>query len=95
MTNETVQVVDDAEAEQYLGLVGGEPLARLDYRERDGVRTLLHTEVVPRARGRGLAAAFVGQVLEMIRHEPRRVAVVCPYVKQFLARHPEYRDVVR
>ena len=95
MTGDAIQVVDDADAGQYLGLVGGEALARLDYQERDGVRTLLHTEVVPRARGRGLAADFVRQVLEGIRREHRRVAVVCPYVTRFLARHPEYRDVVR
>ena len=95
MTTDIVEVVDDADAEQYLGLVGGETLARLDYQERDGVRTLLHTEVVPRARGRGVAAAFVRQVLDGLRRESRTVAVVCPYVTKFLARHPEYRDVVR
>jgi predicted GNAT family acetyltransferase len=58
-------------------------LAVANYRLADNVMTLTHTEVPPQARGHGLVA------------RARRLKVVagCSFVRDFLAKHPEYHDL--
>lgn len=75
--------------------VGGE-VASLVYRDRtDGTLVLVHTEVPKALQGHGLADQLAKTALEYARSSGRRVAVVCPFVKAYLERHPEYRDVLR
>ena len=74
--------------------VEGRRAGLLQYRERDGMLDLLHTEVDPAFRGRGLAAALVRAALDQVRAANQRIVPSCPYVAAFVERHPEYRDIV-
>ncbi len=58
-----------------------------------GTLDFQHTEVPPELRGRGIAAALVRQALEDVRARGERIIATCPYVKEFLARHPEYQPL--
>jgi len=70
-------------------------VASLVYRDRtNGALVLVHTEVPEALRGHGLADQLAKAALEYARTSGRRVVVVCPFVKAFLDRHPEYRDVL-
>jgi len=61
-----------------------------------GDRTLdfQHTQVAPELRGRGIADALVRQALDDVRARGERIIATCPFVKSFLARHPEYQDLL-
>lgn len=61
-----------------------------------GERTLdlQHTEVARELRGRGVADVLVRHALEDVRARGERIIPTCPFVKAFLARHPEYQPLV-
>ncbi len=66
----------------------------LDYRLSDGVVTILHTEVPYALRGRGLAGRLVRAAFEYAREAGLKVAPRCSYAAEWVARHPEYADLV-
>lgn len=72
----------------------GRPAGHLQYRERDGMLDLVHTEVDPAFQGRGLAALLVRAALDDARAAGQRVVPSCAYVAAFIERHPEYRELV-
>jgi uncharacterized protein len=66
--------------------------AVLAYREGDGRVTLIHTEVPPELRGRGLADALARTALDDARQRRLAVRPLCPFVHAFMKRYPEYAD---
>jgi uncharacterized protein len=66
----------------------------LNYKLADGVMTLVHTETPPAARGRGLASQLVQGALDNARSRGLKVVPVCWFVRDYLVKHPEYRDLV-
>jgi uncharacterized protein len=63
--------------------------AFLEYRLNGDSITLLHTEVPEQLSGRGLGGALVHAALKFAREQKLRVAVRCPFVSQYLRRHPQ------
>lgn len=74
--------------------VAGEVAGFVTYRRRDGELALLHTEIDDAHQGEGLAARLVRDVLDRARVDGLAVVPYCPYVAGYLARHPEYLDLV-
>jgi len=68
-------------------------IAFSNYRTADGVLTVLHTEVPKQLEGRGIGSALVRGVLEIARAQGLKVNALCPFVKGYLDRHPEYADL--
>lgn len=64
------------------------------YVEDDGRRIFFHTEVDDEFEGQGLAKVLVARALDDTRAAGLRVVPMCPYVKRFVDRHPEYADLV-
>ena len=54
-----------------------------------------HTEVVEAAGGRGVGSALAGGALDQVRASGRHVVPLCPFIRAYVARHPEYQDLVR
>ena len=69
--------------------------AFMNYRLAGGVMTLDHTETPVAARGRGIASRLVEGVLETARARGLKVVPRCPFVRAYLTKHPEYRDLVQ
>jgi uncharacterized protein len=68
--------------------------AVLDY-ELDGTRMIFtHTFVPPEFRGQGIAEKLVRAALADARDRQRRVVPQCSYVAKFIARHPEFQDLL-
>jgi uncharacterized protein len=92
--------VDDARvvnntADQRYELWIGEALAGLIlYRSRVEALALLHTEVYDEFEGQGLASTLVAGALDDIRERGLRLIPICPFVRSYLERHPEYGDLV-
>ncbi len=53
-----------------------------------------YTQVVPARRGRGLADVLVREVLDTARARGQQLLPQCPYVSAWIARHPDYLDLV-
>ncbi len=75
-----------------LALDGGTALVA--YRV-DGERlVLIHTEVPEQFAGQGVGSRLAKGVFELIRASGRKAVVRCPFLKAWIAKHPEYDDVV-
>ena len=75
-------------------LEDGGVTAFMIYRVAGDVITFLHTETPVAARGRGLASRLVQGALYLARARGLKVVPRCAFVLAYLAKHPEFRDVV-
>lgn len=69
-------------------------VAYLEYSLTDNVLELIHTEVPDKLRGLGLASSLAETALQWAREHHVKVDVVCPLVLDYIAKHPEYSDLV-
>ncbi|HEX8755886.1 MAG TPA: GNAT family N-acetyltransferase [Steroidobacteraceae bacterium] len=89
----THAVRDDGERRRFELEVGGE-LAFIDYL-RDGSNVVMtHAEVPPELRGGGVGSALVNGALALVRERGGKVVPLCPFVAQYMRRHPETRDLL-
>ncbi len=65
-----------------------------DYRLVDGVMQMTHTEVHPALRGGGIAAELVEVALAHARASGLKVEPLCSYVRAYMRRHPQARDLL-
>lgn len=61
-----------------------------------GEKTLVfsHTYVPPELRGRGIAEELVRQALEDVRQRGYKVIPSCWFVRVYIDRHSQYRDLL-
>jgi uncharacterized protein len=71
-------------------------IAYISYAEPDE-RTidLQHTMVPETDRGQGVGSALVRTAITHARRQGKRVIPTCPFVKQWLERHPDQGDVLK
>jgi predicted GNAT family acetyltransferase len=90
-----MQVEHDSGNNRFVVHTGGED-AELAYAVlEDGALDLLHTYVPPEARDQGIADALAHEAFAHVRAEGKKVVASCAFVRAWLRRHPEERDVVR
>jgi uncharacterized protein len=70
-------------------------VARSFYELVDDVITFVHTEVPPELGGRGIGSLLVQGALEKVRAEGLRVVPQCPFVKAWIGKHPQYKDLLK
>jgi hypothetical protein len=76
-------------------MASGGAVAFVDHRRAgDGRIALLHTEVPQALSGQGVGSKLVRGVLDSIRAEGGRAVPRCEFVAAYVARHPEYRDLL-
>ncbi len=66
-----------------------------NYKRDSGVITILHTEVPKELNGRGIGSALVRGLLDIVRAQKLKVVPLCPFVAGYIAKHPEYSDLLR
>ncbi|MDR2956424.1 MAG: N-acetyltransferase [Prevotella sp.] len=69
-------------------------ISLVDYRRRDNVLMVTHTEVPPQLEGRGIAAALTKALLDYAQNNELKIRPICPYTRAYIQRHPEYQDLV-
>jgi predicted GNAT family acetyltransferase len=95
VTEDARIVVSDApERKRFEVTVDGELSGFLVYRSRKGLLALIHTEVENRFEGRGLGGRLARFALDQARAEGLAVLPFCPFVNDWMKRHPEYVDLV-
>ncbi len=94
MNDELPVIQDHPAAVRYEAHVGGDLAGFVEYRLAGTRRILLHTEVLPSFEGRGIGSALARHILDAARTTGDRVTVKCPFIRTWLARHPDYLAVV-
>jgi predicted GNAT family acetyltransferase len=89
MKSAQVSVRDNPEELRYELVVDGEVAGELFYRLRSDSVVLVHTEVSPKMGGQGLGSHLVAGALEDVRARGLRPVAVCPFVREYMKRHPE------
>jgi predicted GNAT family acetyltransferase len=68
--------------------------ALAEYRLSPGVVTFTHTEVPKELGGRGIGSKLAKGALDQARARGLRVVPLCPFIKAWIEKHPEYRDLL-
>lgn len=89
-----VEVRDNPAEERYEISVDGALAGFAQYRARPGLIAFIHTEVDEGHEGEGLGSRLVTFALDDARARGLEVLPFCPFVNAFMARHPEYVDLV-
>jgi uncharacterized protein len=89
-----VRVVDEPDSERFALYAGDDLAAIAEYRRRPGVIAFTHTEVDPDFEGRGFGSQLARAALDQVRSEGLGVLPFCPFISGWIAKHPEYVDLV-
>lgn len=88
-----MDVVEKPEQNRFeLALDGGTALVA--YRVDGNRLVLIHTEVPEEFSGQGIGSRLAKGVFELIRASGRKAVVRCPFLQAWIAKHPEYDDIV-
>ncbi len=90
-------VIRDNESEhRYEAFVDGARAGFAEYRLTRDTIVFTHTEVDDAFEGRGVGSALARGALDDVRrHGSRRVKPLCPFIKAWIEKHPDYADLVR
>ena len=88
------QVLDRPELSRFEVHVDGEIAGYAEYRCRPGLIAFTHTLIDPRFEGRGLGSQLASQALSRARRDGLAVLPFCPFIRGYIANHPEYLDLV-
>lgn len=86
-------VIDNPAKHRFELAVGG-AVAIAEYGIEDGRLVLIHTEVPPELSGQGIGSKLAQGVFEILKARGARVVTRCEFMAAYVARHPEYADLV-
>lgn len=89
-----VEILDHEQESRYELRVDGALAGLAAYRLRPPLIAFTHTEVEPAFEGHGLAARLVAHALAEARARGLSVLPFCPYVRGYIAKHPDQLDLV-
>jgi predicted GNAT family acetyltransferase len=89
-----LRVADNPDEGRYEVFADGERAGFITYRLQPGRISLLHTEVDDAFEGHGVGGTLVSEALDDARARGLEVLPHCPFVKSYIAKHPEYLDLV-
>ena len=69
-------------------------VAFAEYGLAAGVITFIHTEVPKELGGKGVGSALARGALEDVRRRGLRVVAQCPFIKGFMDKHAEFKDLL-
>ena len=89
-----VDVRNAPERERYEALDRGAVAGFAEYRTTGDLIVFTHTEVDPAHEGQGVGSALAQGALDDARARHLAVLPLCPFVKGWIERHPDYQDLV-
>ena len=90
----SVHVADAPERSRFEITVDGALAGFAEYRLRPGRITFVHTEIDDAYAGRGLGGRLARAALDDVRARGLAVRPDCPFIKGWIAKHPDYADLV-
>jgi predicted GNAT family acetyltransferase len=90
-----VQVSQNEDEQRFEARVDGELAGSAYYETADDLIVFTHTEVDDAYEGKGVGSALAKGALDAVRADGRRKVVPrCPFIKGWIDRHPDYRDLL-
>jgi predicted GNAT family acetyltransferase len=90
-----VETSHNPSAHRYEAHLDGELAGFAEYQLTDTLVIFTHTEVDPRFEGKGVGSALARFALDDVRAAgTHRVLPLCPFIKSWIGRHPEYDALV-
>lgn len=88
----------------HLDIVNNEPAKRfevklendvaiVEYQLTASIITFTHTEVPPQFEGHGIAGKMAKVALDYAKSHNLKVLALCPFIKAYILRHPEYQSI--
>ena len=65
-----------------------------EYKRNGNVFIITHTEVPRVLNGKGIGSALVRGLLALVRVEGAKIRPLCPFVRTYVEKHPEYADLL-
>lgn len=87
-------IINDAERSRWIAVLGAEGIGELTYRYVGGRVVLLKAWVDHNYRNHGVASEMVAFALEEIQRSGKKITIICPVVGTFIARHPEFAELI-
>jgi predicted GNAT family acetyltransferase/glutaredoxin len=87
-------VVDVPESSRYELRVGDRAVGIAAYHRRGNRIAFTHTEVDESCEGHGFGSRLAQAALDDVRRQGLEVVPLCPFVAGYVARHPEYEELV-
>lgn len=87
-------VQNNTETGSYDAIADDRVVGMVVYRLRDKRVVLTHTIVDNDHRGKGIATGLVAETLDDIAAKGLTLTNYCPFVADYIADHPEYKDLV-
>ena len=94
MAASEARVVDNPDELRYELWLEETRVGFLAYRREPGALVLVHTDIDPAFEGRGLGSRLVAGALADLRSRGLKLVPLCPFVADYLRRHPEHQDLV-
>lgn len=89
-----VTIVDNPERKRFEARRGRTVLGWSAYQQTAELIVFTHTQVHPRWEGQGVGSTLVRATLDHVRSQGMRVLPQCPFVDDWIKRHPEYADLL-
>ncbi len=88
-----IKIELDQDNSRFIGSVDGHDCV-LDFRLAADRVAMTSVRVPEAAGGRGIAGQLTRHALDWARARGLKVDPVCPYVKTWIQRHPDYQDLL-
>jgi predicted GNAT family acetyltransferase len=89
-----LEIRDNPSELRYEAHLGDRMVGIIRYRTEPGLRVLVHSEVDLDLEGEGVGSELVRGALADVRARGLRVVPHCPFVIDYIRRHPEEADLV-
>ena len=91
----TVEVSRNDDLHRYEARIDGSLAGFAEYQLARDLVVFTHTEVADAYEGQGVGSAIARAALDDVRASgERRVLPLCPFIKGWIERHPDYVDLV-
>lgn len=91
--SDTPEVRDAPDRSRYEAFLDGELAGWAEYQTTSTMLVFTHTEVLPTYTGKGVGSTLARYGLDDVRCRGLRVLAVCPFVLEWMRRHPKYVDL--
>jgi len=90
-----VDIKNNPEKARYEAWLGDELAGYAEYELRDETITFVHTVVEDEFEGEGVGSTLVREALDEVQRDGELdVVVKCPFIREWIERHPDYEDLL-
>jgi predicted GNAT family acetyltransferase len=87
------RIVRDDTTSRFEAYLGDTLAGLVAFRATPGRIELVHTEVQPEFRGRGIGEQLAQAALESARAASEAVVPSCPFISRYMREHPEFEQL--